>query len=286
MAPMIKRKDDRDLLASSIRRIALGKMVTSAKSNRPLRPARVNKLVAEMDLDQIGMLVLSERDGKFYIVDGQHREKALEKWLGPGWESQQVECRVYTGLTEQQEANLFDRLNDVLTVSTYDKFTVRIAAGRPVETAILNIVEAAGLKVSAHAKNSGAGSITCVGTLVKIFLRTDGQNLAKTLAIVIEAFGDAGLLAMILSGISLVLQRYPKLKEDKAIAKLSAMRGGPSGLLAKAAVLRKQTGNDMATCVAAAAVDQIRRGTGGQKIPTWWRSQGADDAGAAAGVQP
>ncbi len=259
-------------------------MSISLKAQRALRPARVNKLVAEMDLDEIGLPVLSERDGKFYIIDGQHRIKAVEKWLGDGWESQVLECRVYTGLTEQQEANLFDRLNDVLTVSTYDKFVVRVAAGRPVENAIRQIVDDAGLTISPRVKTAGA--ITCVGTLVKIFMRADGYVLARSIKIVSESFGDAGMLAPILSGVALLIQRYPNLKAEKAIAKLSVTRGGPSGLLARATVLRKQTRNDMATCVAATAVDIIRAGAGGQKLPNWWKARGgteaATDGGAAA----
>jgi len=45
-----------------------------------------------------------------------------------------------------------------------------------------------------------------------------------------------------------------------------------SGLLNRAGQLRQSTGSAAAQCVAAAAVEIINRGSGGRKLPGWWRN--------------
>src|SRR5262249_42350368 len=85
---------------------------------RDLNQARVAKLAAAFDLEQIGAPVVSHRGGWYYLIDGQHRIEALKLWLG-SWEHQQVQCWCYKGLTEAQEAGLFLTLNDTLTVHAF-----------------------------------------------------------------------------------------------------------------------------------------------------------------------
>ena len=55
--------------------------------------------------------------------------------------------------------------------------------------------------------------------------------------------------------------------------RLAAAHGGVSGLISRAGQLRQSTGNATAQCVAAAAVEVINRGSGGKKLPSWWRAQ-------------
>jgi len=52
----------------------------------------------------------------------------------------------------------------------------------------------------------------------------------------------------------------------------AAAHGGVSGLISRAGQLRQQTGSPAAQCVAAAAVEVINRGSGGRKLPGWWRN--------------
>ncbi len=42
--------------------------------------------------------------------------------------------------------------------------------------------------------------------------------------------------------------------------------------MSRAGQLRQSTGNAAAQCVAAAAVEVINRGSGGKKLPAWWRA--------------
>lgn len=253
--------------------VALGKMTTSRRVQRDLNQHRVDYLVANFDLDDFGQPVLSWRDGNFYILDGQHRIEALKIWLGKGWEVQTIECRVYQGLSEAEEADMFDRLNDVLPVCAFDKFKTRVTAGRELECEIDKIVKQEGLVIS---RDKIPGAIAAVGTLSRLRSRSNGEVLARSLRIIRDAFGDAGFEAGVIDGIGHLCQRYNGALDEKlAVEKLSETRGGVHGLIGKANILHKQTGNSRSQCLAAAAVDIINanRTAGTKRLPSWWKVQ-------------
>lgn len=253
-----------------LRWVPLGKLRVSSVAQRELVPARVDRLLAEFDPDLVGNPVVSDRDGYFWVIDGQHRTEALKAWLGDGWDDQQIQCRVYSGLTEQQEADLFDRINDTLTIHAFDKFRVRVNAGRSIETDIDRQVRHEGLVVS---RDGVPGAVRAVGTLRRVYTRSDAATLGRALRIIRDAYGDPGLEAPVIDGIGHLCQRFNgELDEDKAVKKLSSAHGGVNGLIGAAEKLRRSTGQPKAHCVAAAAVEIINRGKGGKKLPNWWAS--------------
>lgn len=249
-----------------LRWVPIGLMKVSPLAQRELNQARVDKLAADFDLEQLGTPTVSHRDGAFYIIDGQHRIEALKQI---GWGDQQVQCWVYEGLTEQMEAEKFLRLGDVLTIEGFSKFRIGVVAGRPAECDIDRIVRSNGLVIS---RDQVPGAIRAVGTLRRIYDRADGKTLGRALRITRDAFGDPGMEAAVLDGIGLLCQRYNGALDDTvAIEKLASVNGGVNGLLGKAEVLRRQTGNQKGHCVAAAAVEIINQGRGGKKLESWWR---------------
>lgn len=255
---------------SQIKSVPLAKFRVSPSAQRDLRPARVDYLVANFDPEQFGYPVVNFRDGHYYIIDGQHRVAAAKDWLGTGWETQNIDCRVYSGLSEKQEADTFDRLNDHLAVRTFDKFKVRVTAGRPAENAIKKIVEKQGLKIAEH----GAGAVRPVGALERVYRRSDGPTLSRALRILHQSFGDPGLSSSVIDGFGRLCERYNGALDDSdAIEKLAALRGGVGALMTRAELLRKQTRAQLAQCVAAAVVDVLNQKRGGKKLPSWWAEQ-------------
>lgn len=251
--------------------VPLSKIRVNPLAQRELNTARVDKIASEMDLEQIGAPTVNLRDSWFYVIDGQHRVVALKKWLGEGnWEDQAYQCWTYIGLSEGEEAEKFLKLNDTLTVSTFDKFTKGIKAGRAEETDIHRIVLAQNLRIS---RQKGGGSIGAVAALRKVYRR--GPNtLARTLRIVRDAYGDAGLDASVIEGIGMLTHRYNgDLEDETAVKRLAQALGGVNGLLNSAENLRVRTGNPRIHCVAAAAVEIYNRGRGGAKLPSWWKTE-------------
>jgi hypothetical protein len=242
----------------------------AGKGQRPFDQAWADHLFADFDIEAFGIPTVSHRAGLFYVLNGQHRIDALKRWLGEGWERQQIECEVYENLTEAEEADKFDSLNTTKSASAYWKFTNRLTAGHESEVAIHGVLASLGLSVS---PNKSPGSIGAVSTLCRVFARSDSETLRRSLRIIRDSYGDPGFETAVIDGIAHLCQRYNgAIDEDVAVAKLSKSHGGVNGLLAKADILKKQTGNSKAHCVAAAAVDTINSGRGGNKLPTWWKT--------------
>lgn len=252
--------------AARLKWIPLDAMKINPLAQRELNQARVDHLAASFDLEQIGVPTVSNRDGSYWIIDGQHRMEALRSC---GFADELVQCWVYEGLTSEQEAELFLKLNDTLAVAAIPKYRSAVHAGRPVESDIDRIVRSVGLVVS---KDKIPGAIGAVGTLRRVYARGPGV-LARSLRIIRDAYGDGGLEAPVIDGIGHLCARYNgELNEHDAIEKLSKAHGGVNGLLNKAEVLRRSTGNAKGQCVAAAAVDTINSGRGGKKLPSWWKA--------------
>ncbi len=254
-----------------LRWIPLAKVKINPLAQRELNPARVDKLASEMELEQLGNPTVSSRDDHFYCIDGQHRIEALKKWFGDGfWEDQQIQAWTYEGLTEEEEAEIFLRLNDTLTVAVFEKFRVGVRAGRAEETDIDRIVRAQNLRVS---RDKGNGAIRAVATLRKVY-RHSPAALGRSLRLIRDAYGDAGLEGPVIEGIGLLCHRYNgDLDDATAVQRLGNAHAGVNGLMNAAERMRQQTGNPRAHCVAAAAVEIYNRGRGGKKLPAWWRAE-------------
>lgn len=251
-----------------LRWIPLDQIRVSTAGQRDLNPSRVDHILANLDLEQIGTPTVNERDGGYYVIDGQHRIAAMRAFF-EGDPDIKVQCWTYFGLTEAVEAEKFLKLNDTLTVSAFAKFRVGVAAGRPTETEIDRIVRANGAVVS---QDKIPGAIAAVGTLRTVYTRMGGGALGHTVRIIRDAYGDPGFEAVVLHGLALVLERYGDEVDDaKFVTRLGKANGGVKGLINRGERYRLQTGNLKAHCVAAAAVDIYNAGRGGKKLPAWWK---------------
>lgn len=250
-----------------LRWVPLNQMKVSPLAQRELNEAWVDKLAADMQLEDLGHPTVSHRDGNYYVIDGQHRVEALRK---VGFTDEKLEVWVYEGLTEQQEADKFLVLNNKLTIATMDRFLVAVTAEREVETDIERIVRAHGLKITNQRVPGGIGA---VGTLRRIYTRSGAATLARTLKIVRDSYGDPGLVQPVLDGVGLMCQRFNgQLDDSLAVQKLGTAHGGVNGLMGKAEREKSRTGAPLAHCVAAVATETINAGKGGKKLPSWWKS--------------
>lgn len=253
-----------------LRWIPLGQMQVNDTAQRELKTYRVDHLVAHFDHEKIGNPVVNERGGRFFVIDGQHRCAAAKEVYG---DLHEIQCWTYVGLTQEQEAEMFLKLNDVLTVAALDKYRVSVEAGRDIEADIDRIVRSLGLVVTAQKVEGGIGA---VGTLRRVYVRSGARVFSRTLRILNEAFGTAGLEAHVIDGIGLLCGRYNgELQDELVVTKLGNMRGGVKGLMGKAAVIKERVRQPYNQCIAAAVVEILNAGKGGAKLASWWREDAA-----------
>ena len=250
--------------------VSLASMQVNKTAQREFVKSWADELATEFDPEQMGLPVVNIRNGVTWIIDGQHRIEALKTWLGKGWEEQQVEVEAYNDLTEVQEAEIFLRLNNKRAVNTFNKFRLAVRAGRAEESAVAKIVTNLGLRITL---DTGAeGRIMAVGTLMRIYQRSGPTVLARTLSVLKQAWGDAGLHANAFSGLSYVLERYDEVDDGDLIERLSAINGGEAGVKNKAEQTRRSTGFPIGQCWAAAIVDTYNvKAARGEKITSWWK---------------
>jgi len=89
--------------------ISTARLTSGLPYQQPISEKKVENLVREWDDRLLTPLTVSFRDGKFNVVDGQHRIAAMRK-MNNG-ENVMVPCLVYSGLTYEQEAELCYRID-------------------------------------------------------------------------------------------------------------------------------------------------------------------------------
>lgn len=254
-------------LRAHLRWIPLADMIINPKTQRELNPSKVMKIRADLDLDQIGYPVLSARNDKFFILDGQHRIEVLKQFFSED-PITRIQCRVYDDLTEQQEAEMFIKLNDQLAVTAMSKFKVGVTAERPEESDIDRIVRANGCVVA----KTGENAITCVRTLRTVYKRNGGPALGRTVRLILGGCGESGLTAHMIDGMGMVVGTYNSALDDVHMTRrLAGVAGGVAGIMNGATATKLSTGHPIGQCVAAQIVDVYNRGKQGKgRLPQWW----------------
>ena len=94
---------------SEMRTLPLNLLRIDTNYQRDLNLSRVRYIVNNFDPDLVGIPQVSYRDGMFFVFDGQHTIKALG--LLKNDPAYPIVCKVYYGLTGEEEAGLFHKFN-------------------------------------------------------------------------------------------------------------------------------------------------------------------------------
>jgi hypothetical protein len=262
----VSGRDKRLEREASLRWVPIPRMRVNSLAQRKLNTQRVDHLAANFDPEQIGTPTVNARDGWYYVIDGQHRVAAMK---AIGWGDQSIQCWTYEGLSQQEEAERFLKINDTLPVTALDRFHRSVLAGRHPEGDIDRIVRGLGMRVT---RDRVEGGIAAVAALTRVYDRSDGPTLRRALLIVRDAYGDAGLAGPVIEGLGLVCQRYNgQLDDQQLVPRLAATHGGVGGLMNRAEQTRRATGRTRSECVASVVVEIANRGRGGRKLPDWWK---------------
>lgn len=269
--------DPRAARGAQLRWITLDSIRINPRAQREFSQAWASEILANFDIDKFQVPTVNLRDGKHYMVDGQHGTWAYREWLGgEDVGKQKIQVWMHEGLTEREEADLFLALNNKKTVGALPKFRSAVTAEWEVETDIDRIVRAQGCVVSGH--RSTPGAIGAVSALRFIYRHHGPAVLAQTVATIRDAYGDEGYEVNILKGVGMVIDRYADIDRERLVKRLHSAAGGSKGLLNRAQSLVLATGNQKSHCTAAAIVETYNRGRGGKKLPSWWKATVETDA--------
>lgn len=162
-----------------------------------LNRSKLNKMREEYKRWGLGTLVVSERaDGEKVIIDGQHRWTIAEEIEGEDFE---LECKVYSGLTVAEEAELFVLTNkNQAAANPLDLHKANVTRGDKVAVTLSNAALSQGWIIgSGRRSGDGPGYIAAVKVLEDIYhlgeewFEGGGAPLIEdTLAVVTQAWTD------------------------------------------------------------------------------------------------
>ncbi len=190
---------------------------------RALSEKQVRKTSDNFDPFQINPVKVSKRDGKNYVIDGQHTMEIIAKVSQsrdtPVW------CMVYNDqLYYEKEANVFaEQAKYTRALTPYEIFVAKVESGDEDSLMIKTVVETNNFIVGKEAK---PGVVCAVKSLEYIYNKLGLEVLNRTLRVCAATWeGDArSLSSNMLKGLSRLLAAYgDKLNDTMFVDKLSVV---------------------------------------------------------------
>jgi hypothetical protein len=195
---------------------------------RELVEAQVTRITGNFDEGLLGVFIISDRDGRYNLVDGQQRREALRRMER---DDLLVLCKIHVGLSEREENQLFEEYNRYRSpLLAVEFFKARSARGELEEVAITKILKDIGwnlnLSRSKHVRRSG--ELRCVSNLRNAYMRAERMGrldaFTDSLAIVFEAAGtnpDASRYEYIMGVFEFCLRFFKQYDRAKLVAALA-----------------------------------------------------------------
>ena len=240
--------------------------------------AKVERMLRDWNPAAIGVITVSHRTtgakgdpGTFVIVDGQHRWETKRRLTD---NAGTIPCRIFEGLTVQEEAQMFLDLNATNQVRLIDKFKVRLTREDPAAVEISGILSAYGWVVSPVPAN---GHINAVGVLERVYrlsVKEDHEpNLVQsTILVLTRAWGNnrLGAQAVIFEGVArLIAEHRDRVDLDLLINKMKEIQGGPLTFHAEATQLAALRHGKVSMAVAEKLVELYNKGRRVKTLPPW-----------------
>lgn len=197
-------------------------LVVDELYQRPCNVHRADRIAKKWDDRKFNPPLVNLRDGKLYIVDGQHTIAAL-KIRGELWvEVDQLEVSI----SREQEAELFREINNSrVAVKAFNNFTASCVAGNPAANAISTILKELGLElVSGGRKGNQARrnpTLGCTTALEKSYHNVGGR-LKDALSVIGTVFGFVhdSFRGPIVLAVSRLFRAFPDIDAGNLAAKM------------------------------------------------------------------
>lgn len=184
-------------------------------------PKVIEEMVANFDWNQVQPLDVSKRDGRYYVVDGQHRLFSIRKKYGINTEWY-VPCNIIENLTEDEEIDLFVKLaTKRRKVSYMEVFKGKYADGKGEKDIVtmFNIVNKNGLIID-WKENKKVGRIVAIKAMYGIYKEIP-EHFEEYIKLLHKTWnGDIKSLQVpILKGLCEFMKRYGNEYDSKTFIK-------------------------------------------------------------------
>ena len=211
----------------SIRTLSTSRLTSGLPYQRPVEQKNVDKLVRNWNSRELYPVIVSFRDGKFNVVDGQNRIAAMRQMAGGG--DVIVPCMIYTGMTYEQEAELYAKLDKgkrPLTPRQHTKALVESGSDARIME-IKCLVEDVGFVWALGEPTGEPFEIAPIRALINAHQLLGGEAFARMLSLLAGAWQGApnSLKASMLSGMALFVKTYEAELSDRAFIRRMSIVG-------------------------------------------------------------
>lgn len=216
-------------------RVSELKTIPNQQTQRLINRSHVKEIADNFDRNVFAPVTVSCRDGEYYILDGQHRVGAVKLRFG---DSYIVECKVIYGLTAEQEADLFVKINtSQKMLNASDVVKGKYYANDPQVVAIKKMCDRNGIEFGfeSGSRNKQDGRIIAVKTLCDTYEKLGKTTTERIIKLLNDTWnGNAeGLSATMIKAMAVIMSLYSSELNDKIwVKKLSPV--DPSRLIAMA----------------------------------------------------
>ncbi len=208
-------------IQGDVRGIPTSKLTSGLPYQRQINDSVVAALVRCWDDRLLDPLTVSFRDGRFFVVDGQHRIAALRR-MNDGRDVI-VPCKVYCGLTYEQEAELFYKIDkSKRNLSLAQSLNALVESGTDPDIAVVKqALEANGFVWAIGKSNGRTDEITSARTVINAYHLLGKSEFSHMLALMRRIWhgNPRSLTSFIIGGMALFLKTYGHEIDDHAFVK-------------------------------------------------------------------
>ena len=203
-------------------KIPVCKLFSAAHCQRKIKTKEVDKIFNDYDDNLVNLITVSLRDGRYYIIDGQHRVTAIKKKFGS---NAIVKCRVIPGLTVKDEAAYFRKINkSQREISSNDDFNSGYYEEDPTIIGIIDIGKKYGISFGNKNLNGMRNikfRVKAVETAQNIYNGYGKEIFDRICRVLSEGFVDepSAFNASLMEATAIVLNTYGKDCSDDVLIK-------------------------------------------------------------------
>jgi hypothetical protein len=209
------------------------------QAQRPFQESWAKSIAENFDDDKFDPPVITRPngEGKYHIVEGQHRVHAARILFG---DNEQIKCRMVDADDPARAAEIFLGINSGRkAIKPVAKFGVSVTAKKEPHVSILALVLKMGYKIGSH---KGDYCISAVNSLIYVHERQGMAMLEKTLKILDESWpGDhSAFQGDMLKGYAVFLNEYPHVNMRRLADVIVKIYGSPNRLMIAVKLYRDQ----------------------------------------------
>lgn len=197
--------------------LPISKLTSGLAYQRPLSEKRVNDLVENWDKRLLEPLVVSQREGKYFLIDGQNRITAMRR-KNKGRDAM-AQCIIFTGLSYEEEAELCLKLaHGKRPLTLGQSINAIIQSGKdPEPVDIRFLLSKAGLRWTLEQSVRGRYNVNATRAVINAYRRLGRDAFFRMLTLQVDTWrGEpASLRAFMFEGMSLFLKTYEDNLSDR-----------------------------------------------------------------------